>query len=251
MGLQQQRSCVRPDGVPALEDTRLDTTSQQRAILQERSANWPRDFNNQGTSSLKWSRSPSPLDNVYRRRPAPTGSYFTGNVHAHHVGLAGFSAERSEKQIDADLKRLYCMLQHSDKYQKYREKQPVMTVAEVLAKEAKELAEKLARERAAKEAGVPPPKENKDLTVWPEFLEQAFWRGTSTVSRQYCAPGAILAASGCVVCLFLHIPARDMTNSTTQHSSDGHLWVARSICWTVLFAVGMSSYKIPFEGTRG
>jgi transcriptional enhancer factor len=173
MGLQQQRSCVPPHSVPA-----LDTTAQQRAILQERSANRPHDFNSQSTSTLKRSRSPSPLDHAFRRRPAPTGSYFTGNVHAQHIGLAGFSAERSEKQIEVELKRLYRMLSQSDKYQKYREKQPVMTVAEVLAKEARELAEEQARERAAQEAGrTISKKEEKDKTVWPEFLEQAFWRG--------------------------------------------------------------------------
>jgi len=177
MGLQQQQSCVPPDGAPALGDTRLDTT-QQRAILQERSANWPCDFNNQDTSILKRSRSPSPLENVYGARATPAGSYFTGNVHAHHIGLAGFGVERSEKQVEAELKRLYRMLQRSDKYQKYREKQPAMTVAEVLAKDARELAEKKARERAAKAAGIRPERE-KDKTVWPEFLEQAFWRGES------------------------------------------------------------------------
>lgn len=173
MGLQQQRS----SGL-SLEETRLDTTTQQRAILQERSVNWPCDFSAQGTSTLKRSRSPSSLDNVYERRPAPAGTYFIGNVHAHHIGLAGFSVERSEKQVEADLKRLYRMLAQSDKYQKYREKQPPMTVAEVLAKEAREQAEKVARTQAAKAAGLPPPKDEKDRTVWPDFLEQAFWRGT-------------------------------------------------------------------------
>jgi transcriptional enhancer factor len=176
MELQQQRSCVRPDDVPTLEDTPVDTTTQQRAVLQERSANWPHEYNPQPTSSLKRSRSPSsPTGNIYARRAAPAGIYFTGNVHAQHIGLAGFGAERSEKQVDFELKRLYRMLQRSDKYQKYREKQPQLTVTEVLAKEAREAAERKAREAAGAQLG----KDEKDKTVWPEFLEHAFWRGES------------------------------------------------------------------------
>ncbi|KAF2820437.1 hypothetical protein CC86DRAFT_429180 [Ophiobolus disseminans] len=172
----QRRSCVPPNDVPA------ETILQQRAVLQERSANWPCDFNNTGTSTLKRSRSPSPLEHIYGRRPAPAGSYFTGNVHAQYIGLARFGVERSKKQVDSELKRLYRKLQQSDKYRKYREKQPVMTVAEIIAKEARELAEERARELAAEKAGRPVPKQ-KDKTVWPEFLEQAVWRVNDTIDR--------------------------------------------------------------------
>jgi transcriptional enhancer factor len=171
----QQRSCVLPNDVPTLEDTPLDSTTQQRPVLQERSANWPHEFNAQSTSTIKRSRSPTPTGNIYAQRAAPAGIYFTGNVHAQHIGLAGFGAERPEKQVDFELKRLYRMLQRSDKYQKYREKQPVLTVTEVLAKEARELAEKKAKEASGGQIG----KDEKDKTVWPEFLEHAFWRGES------------------------------------------------------------------------
>ena len=175
MELQQQRSCVQPEEIPVLDANQLDTT-QQRAVLQERSANtWLHDFNNQSTSIQKASRSPSPGGNPYARRAAPAGIYFTGNVHAQHIGLASFGAERSEKQVEFELKRLYRMLQRSDKYQKYREKQPQLTVTEVMAKEAREAAEKKAREAAGGSTG----KDEKDKTVWPEFLEHAFWRGAS------------------------------------------------------------------------
>jgi transcriptional enhancer factor len=173
----QQRSCVLPNDVPALEDIPLDTTTQHRAVLQERSANWPHEFNAQTTSVQKRSQSPSPTANIYaQQRAAPAGIYFTGNVHAQHIGLAGFGTERPEKQVDIELKRLYRMLQRSDKYQKYREKQPVLTRAEVLAKEARELQEKKAREESGGQIG----KDEKDKTVWPEFLEHAFWRGKSS-----------------------------------------------------------------------
>jgi transcriptional enhancer factor len=185
MELQQQRSCVRPEDVPALGETTVDTTTQQRAVLQERSANWPHEFNNQNTSIQKRSRSPSPTNNIYARRAAPAGIYFTGNVHAQHIGLAGFGAERSEKQVDFEIKRLYGMLRRSDKYQKYREKQPNLTRPEVLAIEARQLAEKKAREAAGGSVA----KDEKDKTVWPEFLEHAFWRGKSQQSSLvgYCA----------------------------------------------------------------
>jgi transcriptional enhancer factor len=179
MELQQQRSCIQPDDVTVLETTPLDSTTQQRAVLQERSANWPHEFNNQTTSTQKRSRSPSPTGNIYARRAAPAGAYFTGNVHAQHVGIAGFGAERSEKQVEYELARLYRMLRRSDKYQKYREKQPQLTAAEVLAKEAREAAEKQAREAAGGQVG----KDEKDKTVWPEFLEHAFWRGKLYDSR--------------------------------------------------------------------
>lgn len=173
MGLQQQRSCATSDGVL---DTQFDSITQQRAILQERSANWPHEFNSPRTSRLKRSRSPSPHENVHRRQPPHTSSYFTGGVHAHHIGLAGFSFERSEKQIDAELKQLYRLLAQCDKYQKYREKQPMMTVAEVIEKDAKDRAEREAREREAKLTGKKPPPKTNDA-VWPEWLEQVFWRG--------------------------------------------------------------------------
>ncbi|KAF2032947.1 hypothetical protein EK21DRAFT_98528 [Setomelanomma holmii] len=136
MELQQHRSCVLPNSATELEGTSLDT-SQQRAVFQERSANWPHDFNAHNLPVQKRSQTSSPTANTYARRTAP----------------------RSEKQVEYELKRLYRMLQRSDKYQKYREKQPVMTVAEVLAKEARELAEQQAREAER-----------------PEFLEHAFWK---------------------------------------------------------------------------
>jgi transcriptional enhancer factor len=85
--------------------------------------------------------------------------------------LAGFGVERPEKQIRYELERLYKTLQRSDKYQKYREKQPHLTPAEVIARDAAERKEKERREAEHI------PQDKKDNTVWPEFLERAFWRG--------------------------------------------------------------------------
>ncbi|KAF1851301.1 uncharacterized protein K460DRAFT_274402 [Cucurbitaria berberidis CBS 394.84] len=167
MELQHQQSCVLPTDVQASDNT-LDEaiSSQHRGVLQERSANRPHEYNTTNTPPLKLSCSPSPTENAYARRAAAAGSYFTGNVHAQHIGLAGFGVERSEKQIRYELERLYKMLQRSDKYQKYREKQPVLTPAEFIAREA-------AEKRAAERRGA---KDEKEKSVWPEFLEHAFWR---------------------------------------------------------------------------
>lgn len=175
MELQHAQSCMLPTDVSASHHTSEEVTlSRNRNALQERSANWPHDYTNTTNSPrLKISRSPSPAGNQYARQALAGGSYFTGNVHAQHNGLVGFGVERPEKQIRYELERLYKMLRRSDKYQKYREKQPVLTPAEFIAREAKEAAEK----KAAEQRGV---KDEKEKSVWPEFLEHAFWRGTST-----------------------------------------------------------------------
>jgi transcriptional enhancer factor len=63
------------------------------------------------------------------------------------------------------------MLRQSDKYQKYREKQPAMTPTEVIERDAAERQEMQRREAEGIQ------QEKKDSTVWPGFLEHAFWRG--------------------------------------------------------------------------
>lgn len=172
MELQHQQSCVLSADIRGSNITPDEANaSRNRNALQERSANWPHEYNNHtsNTPRLKISRSPSPIGNVYARQATSTGSYFTGNVHAQHIGLAGFAAERPEKVIRYELEKLYKMLERSDKYQKYREKQPVLTPAEFIAREA-------AEKRAAEQRGA---KDEKEKSVWPKFLEHAFWRGES------------------------------------------------------------------------
>ncbi|KAH7357531.1 TEA/ATTS domain family-domain-containing protein [Pyrenochaeta sp. MPI-SDFR-AT-0127] len=165
---QHQQSCVLTTEDPTLGNTSDEAAaSQHRGVLQERSANWPHEYNTTTNSpQLKQSRSPSPTENAYQRRPAAPGSYFTGNVHAQHIGLAGFGVERPEKQIRLELEILYKMLDRSEKYQKYREKQPMLSPKEFMAREA-------AEKRAAEQRGT---KDEKEKSVWPEFLEHAFWR---------------------------------------------------------------------------
>ncbi|KAF3002365.1 hypothetical protein E8E13_000149 [Curvularia kusanoi] len=151
--------------------TPLEGSSQQRGVLQERSANWPHDntaspLTDTQHAPHKLSRSQSPTENnAYSQQAAAVGNYFTGSLHAQHIGLAGCGVERSERQIAKDIKRLYNLLARSDKYQKYREKQPVLTPREFI-------------EREAREAKMKVDKDNKspEKSVWPEFLEHAFWR---------------------------------------------------------------------------
>ncbi|KAJ4316215.1 hypothetical protein N0V94_005563 [Neodidymelliopsis sp. IMI 364377] len=151
--------------------TPLDgSSSQHRGALQERSANWPHDgtaspITNTQHPSQKISRSPSPTENIYPQQTTAAGNYFTGSLHAQHIGLAGCGVERPEKQIKLELGRLYRLLQRSDKYQKYREKQPVLTPQEFIAREAREAKMKVEKDNKSPEK-----------SVWPEFLEHAFWR---------------------------------------------------------------------------
>jgi hypothetical protein len=121
MELQPQRSCV----TPTEEDALVEASTAQRSILQERSANWPHEYHTQFASLQK-----------------------------PHNGLAaGFGIVKSEKQVDYELKLLYRILQRSEKYQKYREKQPVLTFAEVIARDAADRAAKAARKQEKTEEG--------------------------------------------------------------------------------------------------
>jgi len=137
----------------------------------------------------------SPTDSSHAQRSVATGNYYTGNVHAQHIGLAGFGVERSEKQIRCELGRLYKLLQRSEKYQTYREKQPALTPAEVVARDAAERKEQEKR----KAQGL---QQEKDKTVWPDFLEQAFWTGKSSLSLYGISPHVCLTT-----CVFhFHFP---------------------------------------------
>ena len=185
MELQHRQSGVMSGKGSALNTpsvgTPLDASSAHRGVLQERSANWPHDNTASpltGTQAAlqKTSRSQSPAENVYTQHTTTTGNYFTGSLHAHHIGLAGHGVERNEVQIEKDIKRLYALLNRSDKYQKYREKQPQLTPQQFI-------------EREAREAKMQVDKDNKspEKSVWPEFLEHAFWRG-EWMLLIFCSP---------------------------------------------------------------
>jgi transcriptional enhancer factor len=92
--------------------------------------------------------------------------------------LAGFGVEKPEKQVMRELEDLYKLLYKSEKYIKYRDKQPVMTPEEVIARDA---ADKKERERKKAE-GIKP--DQKDTAVWPNFLEHAFWKGKVVMISQ-------------------------------------------------------------------
>ncbi|KAI4920984.1 hypothetical protein J4E85_009099 [Alternaria conjuncta] len=155
--------------IPLLEGTPVDGSPQHRDVLHERYAAQSHNTHSSTASPQVGQRSSlSPSDSSHAQRSVATGNYYTGNVHAQHIGLAGFGVERSEKQIRCELGRLYKLLQRSEKYQTYREKQPALTPAEVVARDA---AEKKEQEKR-KAQGL---QQEKDKTVWPDFLEQAFW----------------------------------------------------------------------------
>lgn len=151
--------------------TPLDGSSQHRGVLQERSANWPHDNTASPLTSThhgpqKVSRSESPTENGYSQPPTNAGGYFTGSLHAQHIGLAGCGVERTEEQISREIKKLYALLNRSDKYQKYREKQPQLTPQQFIEREAREAKMKIEKDNKSPEK-----------SVWPKFLEHAFWRG--------------------------------------------------------------------------
>src|SRR5690242_17846071 len=176
MELQHHQSGVLPANGSALNTPSIGTpldgpSTQHRAVLQERSANWPHEsiaspLSGAPHASQKLSRSQSPTENAYPQQATAAGNYFTGSLHAQHIGLAGCGVERSEKQIVRETKRLYALLQRSEKYQNYREKQPVLTRLEFIEREEREAMMKVEKDNKSPEK-----------SVWPEFLELAFWRG--------------------------------------------------------------------------
>ena len=182
--------------IPLLEGTPVDGSPQHRDVLQERYAAQSHNTHSSTASPQVGQRSSlSPTDSSHAQRSVATGNYYTGNVHAQHIGLAGFGVERSEKQIRCELGRLYKLLQRSEKYQTYREKQPALTPAEVVARDAAERKEQEKR----KAQGL---QQEKDKTVWPDFLEQAFWTGKSSLSLYGISPHVCLTT-----CVFhFHFP---------------------------------------------
>ncbi|KAG9198286.1 hypothetical protein G6514_010307 [Epicoccum nigrum] len=173
----------------ALHGSALDTPSvgtplegpSQRGVLRERSANWPHDntaspLTNTQQVLLKVSRIESPTENAYSQQATAVGDYFTGSLHAQHIGLAGCGVERSERQIAKDIKRLYTLLARCERYQKYREKQPVLTPQQFIEREAEEARLKAEREKLEAKMEIVKEKKTQETSVWPEFLEHAFWR---------------------------------------------------------------------------
>jgi hypothetical protein len=88
--------------------------------------------------------------------------------------------ERSERQIAKDIKRLYTLLARCERYQKYREKQPVLTPRQFIEREAEEARLKAEREKLEAKMEIVKEKKTQETSVWPEFLEHAFWRGEWT-----------------------------------------------------------------------
>ncbi|KAL6153667.1 hypothetical protein ACJBU6_08798 [Exserohilum turcicum] len=102
-------------------------------------------------------------------QPPAADIYYPSSGNSQSV-MTSFGADGLENHIRIKLAWLYNTLQRSEKYQKYREKQPVLTPAEVVARDAADKKERERRE-AANIA-----QSQKETTVWPDFLENAFWR---------------------------------------------------------------------------
>ncbi len=144
-------------------------TFQHPTSLQEQPSNWLRDLNEvPPTPHSLASRSMNLTGTTSTPNTTPTtGSFFMGNVNAQHIGLAGCGVERSEEQIKVELDQMYTTLQRSERYQKYRSKQPALTPTSMMEREKAEKEE-------AERKGC---KVDEKKAVWPEFLERAFWRG--------------------------------------------------------------------------
>lgn len=244
-----QPLCRLSADIPLLEGTPVDESPQHRAVFQERYVAQSHNTHISTASPGVGQRSSlSPSDSPHAQRGVATGTYYTGNVHAQNIGLAGFGVERSEKQIRCELGRLYKLLQRSEKYQTYREKQPALTPAEVVARDAAERKQQENR----KVQGL---QQEKDKTVWPDFLEHAFWTGRSSLSSHRMSPCACLITCAFHFCSTTDpsicnskIPAQNLTN-IPQHSFDGRQWVERNICSKVHSEGGMSSSRILFTET--
>jgi transcriptional enhancer factor len=134
-----QPLCRLSADIPLLERTPVDGSPQRQDVLQERCAVQSyRTHDRTALPQLGQRGCLSLPDNSYVQRSVTTETYYTGNVHTQHIGLAGFGVERSEKQVKCELGRLYKLLERSEKYQTYREKQPALTPAEVVARDTAE-----------------------------------------------------------------------------------------------------------------
>jgi transcriptional enhancer factor len=162
-----------------LEGAPVEGSPQHQDVLQDRSAAQSyKSHNSTALPRLGQKGSVGLSENASVQHSITTGAYCTDNVHAQHIGLASFGFERSEKQIRFELGRLYKLLQRSEKYQTYREKQPALTPAEVVAQDTAERKEQEKR----KAQGL---QQEKDKTVWPDFLEHAFWIGKTMFPLHY------------------------------------------------------------------
>jgi transcriptional enhancer factor len=225
-----QPLCRLSADIPLLERTPVDGSPQRQDVLQERCAVQSyRTHDSTALPQLGQRGCLSLPDNSYVQRSVTTGTYYTGNVHTQHIGLAGFGVERSEKQVKCELGRLYQLLERSEKYQTYREKQPALTPAEVVARDAAERKEQEKR----KSQGL---QQEKDKTVWPDFLERAFWTGKTALSPYRVSPSVVSLSISSRLCLPNDLQKHGFTirgqrlTNIVQHSSDGRQWVGRNTC---------------------
>ena len=186
MEFQDHQLGVLPANDSALNSSSSGTpfegsSSQQRGVLQGRSANWPHDniaspITSTQSTSRKVSQIQSPIENAYLQQPTVVDNCFTSDLRTQHIGVPWYGAERPEKRISRETTRLYKLLQRSDKYQKYREKQPVLDRQQLIEKEAKEA---MMVEKGLEKAAMQP------TEVPPNFITRVREAGSFIVPRFY------------------------------------------------------------------
>ncbi|KAF2476143.1 TEA-domain-containing protein [Lindgomyces ingoldianus] len=125
---------VLPSNAPALPPTPLPESAIPSRVLQERSGNRGNTYTD---DSNVWKSSFPPVENFYSHNVG--GDFFAEGIAAH------LCDEKSEEQINHETAKLWRLLEQSEKYRKYRARQP-----------------KTKKEREQK---------------WPDNLEHAFFRG--------------------------------------------------------------------------
>ncbi|KAF2638358.1 hypothetical protein P280DRAFT_551481 [Massarina eburnea CBS 473.64] len=172
----QYRSCVLPSNAPALSG---HDSSIPSPVLQERSVNTRKVYTE---ASSQWKRSVSPR----------LGSYFTRNRAPR------LNEDKSDVEIEHELRKLMALMKQCEKYQKYRDRQPSTK------------------------------KDREQFLKWPDHLEEAFFRGLirwpPMGRRQHMLDGKLRGRNELVA----HSIEWDTQEPRTRKQVSSHLQVLRN-----------------------
>jgi transcriptional enhancer factor len=174
MQVQRRHPSFAQPARTGFEVHRVDASTQSQDILQARPADHSNQYYNTSLSPRPGQLNSSGSMSHTDKQQEATTVYHSGSTHLQYMGLTAFGVEKPEKHIQTELEQLYNTLARADRYQKYREKQPALTPAEVIVRDAADKQERESREAE----GIP--QSHKDGTVWPDFMEYAFWRGKAS-----------------------------------------------------------------------
>ena len=159
---------LRPDIPVSGSDAGEPGLLEHYGVFQGSTAHWQQKANHSPYASpLAPTHNHCSVDSAPDSPARDPSHHSMGNDHAQHVRPTEYGAERSDELIMNELERLYSILRQSERYQRYREKQPALTQPEMIARERAE------KEEAARNGHLIDEKK----ATWPEFLEDAFWRG--------------------------------------------------------------------------